>query len=161
MAALQLFVSALLFLFPVEQRTDFSGTWESQELVFNNEGVVGGSVIKIEQTADVIRIRRTYGRESIKNPPVILTIRLDGSQSENPYYAVHRPGLSGAITSRATWAGNRLVIVTTRTMTDSVKKTVTKTDTRETFSLDGRRLTVERVVTPNGGGKDVWLWHKR
>jgi hypothetical protein len=37
---------------------------------------------------------------------------------------VHAEGISGTIASTAKWNGNRLIIVTTRTMTDAVKDVI-------------------------------------
>jgi hypothetical protein len=69
-----------------DQQTDFSGTWEASRLALHSAGMAGGSVIRIEQSAEAIRIRRSYGREALTNPPVVLTIRLDGSESPHRYY---------------------------------------------------------------------------
>lgn len=142
-----------------QERPDFSGNWAAKKQVIDSAGVTGGTILQIEQNVAVIRIKRTYGRESIKNPGVILTITLDGAESPNPYRMVHPEGLSGTITSRAKWNGNRLIIVTTRTMTDTVKKTSYKTESTETFSFDGAQLVVDRVVVSPWDkkvSKDIW-----
>ena len=142
-----------------QARPDFSGTWAAKKQVIDSAGVTGGTILQIEQNVAVIRIKRTYGRESLKNPGVILTITLDGVESPNPYRMVHPGGISGKITSRAKWNGNRLIIVTTRTMTDTVKKTSYKTESTETLSFDGSQLVVDRVVVSpreKKVSKDIW-----
>ena len=140
-------------------RPHFSGTWATPKQVIESAGVTGGTILQIEQTIAAIRIKRTYGRESIKNPGVILTITLDGAESPNPYRMEHAPGITGAITSRARWDGKLLIIVTTRTMTDAIKKTSYKTECTETLSMDGGQLVIDRVVTSASGKKvtkDIW-----
>ena len=142
-----------------QARPHFSGNWVTPKQVIESAGVTGGTILQIEHTIAAIRIKRTYGRESIKNPGVILTIALDGTESPNPYRMEHAPGITGAITSRAKWDGNRLIIVTTRTMTDAIKKTSYKTECTETLSLDGGQLVIDRVVSSASGekvSKDVW-----
>ena len=146
------------------QKPDFSGLWAlgpNTSVAVNFGGLIAGSVIRIEQTADAIRIRRTYGRESLQNPPVILTVSLDDRESPNAYHGVHRPGISATISSKARWDGNRLVLVTIQTMTDADKKTSTKRETTETLSLDAGRLIVERAVSPDPdksqGRKEIWF----
>ena len=143
---------------PPLQKPDFSGTWAAEKMALNFDGVAGGSVIRIEQDAKSIRIRRSYGREGLGNPPVVLAISLDGKENPiTPYPTSHRPGLSGALSIRATWDGNRIIIVSTRTVTDTQKKTSNKTETTETLSLDGRRLIVERVERATSAGKGAAL----
>jgi len=146
------------------QKPDFSGMWDlaPNTTVDGNFGsVTAGALIRIEQSANAIRIRRTYGRESIKNPPVVLTISLDGKASSNPYHGVHRPGLTGAISSTARWDSARLVIVTIHTLTDAKTKKSTQTEISETLYFDGPRLVIERVFSPrseiNPARKELWF----
>ncbi len=156
-SALVLCVSATLVQAP-QKTPDFSGTWAAEKMSLNFDGVAGGSVIRIEQDAKFIRIRRSYGREGIGNPPVVLAISLDGKDTSLPYSMTHSAGRTGTLSAKARWDGTRLVIVTTRILYDSKKQGV-KTETIETFSLEGPRLIVERV--PAGGTrpavKDVWV----
>ena len=144
-----------------QQKPNFSGAWAAQAAALNPDGVFGGSVIQIEQDASEIRIARSYGREGIKNPPVVLKISLDGKDGPLPYPMEHRAGITGALSGRARWDGNRLVIVTTRTTTDATKKTSKKTETTETLSFDSSRLVVDRVVSPGKPSPQKEIWLKR
>lgn len=153
------FAAVLTALSIPQTRPNLSGTWTAQIPALNAGGVAGGSVIRIEQDAKSVRIRRSYGREAITNPPMALTIVLDGKDTSLPYVMSHREGVKGTLSARARWDGSRLVIVTTRTMTDIANKISTKTETNETFSLDGPRLIVERVVSSGKvpPQKDIWI----
>ena len=156
-SALVLFVGATSVQAP-QKTPDFSGTWTAEKVSLNFDGVAGGSVIRIEQDARSIRIRRSYGREGIGNPPVVLAIGLDGKDTPLPYSMTHSAGRTGSLSARARWAGSRLIIVTTRILTDSKKQQV-KTETIETFSFDGPRLIVERALSVGTRPpvKDVWI----
>ena len=121
--------------------------------------MTAGEWLRIDQAAHEIRIARVFGRPSVQNPPASLTISLEGKESSNTYYGVHRPGLTGSISSKAHWNADRLVILTIHTIYDAEKKTSTKKEITETLSFDGARLAIERSVSPMAGKprKEVWI----
>ncbi len=72
--------------------------------------------------------------------PVKLTYKLDGSASNN--MVAGRGGTPAGQVSKAMWAGNSIVVVTTTSAGEE----------KRTFSLEGGDLVIETVAPARGGG---------
>jgi len=130
-----------------QSRPDFSGTWKNTDAranpAVNLAGVTGTQEMTIAQDGSSIRINRAYGQDV-----ATITLRLDGSKTK---YTL-KPGGRGAaatprsLESRAEWKGDKLVITTDHRTLESA------TFTKETLSLRGHELVVERVDDTRGEG---------
>jgi hypothetical protein len=137
------------FALVLQAPPDFSGRWEFDRERTMQPGPDGrivlaamlGDSVVVRQTADRITFSIDAGGQFVR-----AVYNLDGSETRNL-----SPGPPGEaeipVTSRASWDGKRLVILSKSTATDKgVSVTV---DTRRVLSLDGDgHLIVERTGTP-------------
>ena len=140
--------ASVLFAPPAlaQGRADFSGAWEMD--VTRSEsahafGFLGPVMLVIHQTDTELTKSVTRADET-----ETFTYALDGSESEDA---------GGAVTSRALWQGEKLVLLSTRYESDVALTS------RETFSLEraGQELTIETSTVVEhaysaAGFKDVY-----
>jgi hypothetical protein len=102
----------------------------------------GGGVaaqMSIKQTAAELTIDRTMGQGNQTS-----VYKLDGTESTNS------TGFGDA-KSKAAWDGSKLVITTNQTMQGRGGGDPISIEVKETYSMDGGVLTVERTQTTPGG----------
>jgi hypothetical protein len=137
--SLALLISAITIGPAIAQtRPDFSGTWTMDEKRSGSptqEGFVGPVVWTIRQSPEGFLLDRKRGDKAL-----VFEYVWQDTASKADATVVAPSG-----EHRASWDGNRLVIQTLQTIQG---KTVT---TRETLSLAGRELTVERVLEVEHG----------
>lgn len=128
---------------------DFSGRWEFDREKTMQPGPDGrivlaamlGDAVVVRQTADRISFSIDAGGQLVR-----AVYNLDGSETRNL-----SPGSPGEaeipVTSRASWEGKRLVILSKSMATD--KGVAVTVDTRRVLSMDpDGNLIIERTGTP-------------
>lgn len=156
-AALVLFTASGVF---AQATPDFSGKWTMDPAsapaapgggapgAAGGRGGRGGGMgagfgaeFTAKQDANTLTITRTQGDATVTE-----TYRLDGTESKN-----QQPGRRGGpptdVISKASWEGNRLVIVTQLNFGGN------NIEQRRVLSMDGGNLVVE-MTTPNPQGGD-------
>jgi hypothetical protein len=152
-AALVLFTASGVF---AQARPDFSGKWTMDPAsapAAPGGGAAGGrggrgggrggfgAEFTAKQDANTLTITRTQGDATVTE-----TYRLDGTESKN-----QQPGRGGGpptdVISKASFEGNRLVIVTQLNVGGN------NIEQRRVLSMDGGNLVVE-MTTPNPQGGD-------
>jgi hypothetical protein len=122
-----------------QARPGFTGSWTGGQQMANFYGVIGPQEMVITQDASIVRIDRPYGRTRVS-----ILLKLDGSETKlalDPGTGrAGQPSMKREFSSRATWEGNKLKIVS-RFRPAGAANDVT---TIETLSLDGDSLLVER-----------------
>lgn len=121
-------------------KPSFAGNW----MTIGSDGRGDpGATVTIAQSATAMTLE--YIGCDPAPAPAKLTYALDGSVSRN-MVARHGGGAPTEQVSKATWAGNRIVVTTT---------TAAGEETR-TFSMNGENLVVDTSATaPNGGAPNV------
>ena len=136
-------VVACLLSSQAPARPDFSGEWvlDQRQSTPTPSGVAGmlGSSFAAKQDLKTLTLDITFPGGSLR-----AVYNLDGSESRNVM-----PGPAGdeVIVSRATWDGNRLVIVTKSTETQDGKPVAMETRRVMWIGADGL-LILERSGTP-------------
>jgi hypothetical protein len=127
-----------------QARPDFSGTWtfnqgkSSKGIAGNTPNVPFPSQLEVKQTPTEIHVLST----SVRQVPVTAVFKLDGSK-----VTIQAPqGISE--TGEARFEGPTLVITTRRSFSSPAGETVV--DFKETWSLSGSALTIEKVRTEAG-----------
>ena len=142
-------ILALALAAAVQTPPDFSGRWEFDRDKTMQPGPDGrivlaamlGDEVLVRQDAKTIAFTIDAGGQQVK-----AVYRLDGAESRNM-----SPGPPGQpeipVTSRATWDGSRLVILSMSVATENgVAVTV---DTRRVLTIDAEgNLVIERTGTP-------------
>ncbi len=126
-------------------RADFSGTWtmDARRSESSHQDVpIGPVTLVIAQNASEISIETT--RKEAKASPLfheILRYRLDGTE-------LAMTGEGGAkVTTKARWAGSKLVTETTRNVQDSTVTTLYV----QSLAPGGREMTIEKSLTVQHG----------
>jgi hypothetical protein len=119
-----------------QARPSFAGEWKKVVAAADGQGEPGVDLI-ITQDAAAMTVE--YARGGQAPAPVKLAYKLDGSASKNTIAA--RAGAPTEQVSRATWAGNNIVVATT-TSAGAEKRT---------FSMDGGDLVVETSAPSRDG----------
>jgi hypothetical protein len=127
-----------------QARPDFSGTWRlnqaksSRAVVGNNPDIPFPSQVEVKQSPTDIAVLNT----SVRQQPVSAVYKLDGSKVN-----VQAPeGITE--TGEARLDGSKLVITSRRSFSSPAGDIVV--EFKETWSLDGGALTIEKTRTQSG-----------
>jgi hypothetical protein len=115
-----------------QKKPDFSGTWTLDP----NSGI-GPSQLTITQDTDTLTLAISFEKDGVV---LTTTYNLDGSESVNQAFG------GPAIVSRATWEGNRLVIVTPRNVGGK------EVEQRDALAIAGADLVFETMRFDLQGG---------
>jgi hypothetical protein len=149
------FVLALTVGSYAQSRPDFSGKWVMDPPPAADAGGGGGRgggrgggggggnpfgpEFTAKQDAKTLTVTRMQGDQT-----VTMTFNLDGSESKN--MVAGRGGQQEQV-SKASWDGNRLVIVT------SVNFGGNAVEQRRVLSMEGANLVIEQTAPGRGGGE--------
>jgi hypothetical protein len=121
-----------------QTRPSFAGAWKIDGDGGGGRSSGPGVDLTITQDAATMTVESRAG--GLTPAPVKFSYRLDGSASKN--LAARRGGAPTEQVSKATWAGNTLVVATTTGAGEE----------RRTFSTDGDFLVVETSAPGRNGG---------
>jgi len=122
-----------------QTKPNFAGKWIGGRQMVNPVGVVGPQEMTISQDSSLITIDRPYGKNR-----ALISLSLDGTEKKFVFdLGAPRPGapsVTREFSSRATWEGNKLKIVSRFRPPGASRDVITV----ETLSLEGDSLVVER-----------------
>ena len=151
---------AMLFVVPVltqaqaQTRPDFSGRWTADVPAQGrgaraDMGSGWGSPLSITQDAQKLTLEYSFFARGDMQAPLRFTYTLDGSPSTN---TVMMGRGTQSQTSRTSWNGDKLTIVTVHTLADPATGKPINAEVTQTLSLENGALVVETTRAGVMGG---------
>jgi hypothetical protein len=138
------FVFALILTTAIVAASNFSGTWkldaEKSESMRPGGRGPSGMILTITHKGDQVSVERTVTFQGQERTSTV-KFKTDGSESTN------KDRRDNDVVYVAKWDGDKLVITYTRSFRES------KMEVKETWSLDGKVLTIQNDVKSSRGDR--------